>query len=153
MKKFKFSLNTVLAYKEQRLELLQGEHAIILGQVREAEEELQRLKAVYLQFDADFRTRCGEGIAITEARFCETRLRAMERDIQLQMRQLEAIRQKAEAKRLEVVEAKQEAASIEKLKARKQEEYRKAEQKDAEQQIDEFVGASFGRRDFGSENE
>ena len=153
MKKFKFSLNTVLAYKEQRLELLQGEHAVILAQVRDAEDELHRLEEVYQHFDADFCTRCGEGIAVTEARFCEIRLRAMERDIQMQMCRLEAVRQKAEAKRLEVVEAKQESASIEKLKAKKQEEYRKAEQKDAEQQIDEFVGASFSRRGVGSGGE
>lgn len=146
MKKFKFALSTVLDYKSQRLELLQGEHAVILAKVRAQENRIRRMEEEYRAFDREFREQCSMGISINEARFGESRLRAMERDIQQEKRVLEGLYQESEAKRMEVVEAKQETASIEKLKAKKQEAYRKAEQKDAEQQIDEFVGASFGRQ-------
>ena len=41
MKKFKFSLDTVLDYKQQVLDALRGEHAVILAQVRAQEEVLE----------------------------------------------------------------------------------------------------------------
>ena len=40
MKKFKFALDTVLSYKQQVLDALQGEHAEILARVRNQEELL-----------------------------------------------------------------------------------------------------------------
>ena len=43
----------------------------------------------------------------------------MEREIQGETKQLEQLRERAEAKRKEVVEAKQETAAIEKLKEKK----------------------------------
>ena len=144
MKKFQFSLATVLAYKEQRLELLQGEHAVILARVREAERELSNMEDRYRSYNEGYQERASLGMLITEARVFESELRAMEREIELQNRKLAALREAAEQKREEVVEAKKETASIEKLKEKKQEAYRKAVQKDAEQQIDEFVGAAIG---------
>ena len=144
MKKFQFSLATVLAYKEQRLELLQGEHAVILARVREAERELSNMEDRYRSYNESYQERASLGMLITEARVFESELRAMEREIELQNRKLADLREAAEQKREEVVEAKKETASIEKLKEKKQEAYRKAVQKDAEQQIDEFVGAAIG---------
>ena len=38
MKKFKFSLEMVLNYKQQVLEALQGEHAAALSRLREQEQ-------------------------------------------------------------------------------------------------------------------
>ena len=43
MKKFKFSLDTVLSYKQQVLDALRGEHAECLAKVRAQEELLENL--------------------------------------------------------------------------------------------------------------
>lgn len=142
MKKFKFSLSSVLSYKEQCLESLQNEHAVILAKVRSVEDHIKEMEQAYRDFDQDYQQRCSMGIAITDARFCESRLRAMENDIRMEYVKLDEVRKQAEQKRMEVVSAKQDAASIEKLKVKKEFAYQKAAAKDAEIFVEEFVSAA-----------
>ncbi len=142
MKKFKFSLNSVLSYKEQRLESLQNEHAELMAQVRMIEQRIQDKTKAYLDFDEEYQKRCSTGMAITDARFCECQLRAMENDIQVEKKNLAQAQDQAEQKRMEVVAAKQETASIEKLKEKKQFAYQKAMAKDEEIFVEEFVSAA-----------
>ena len=141
MKKFKFSLETVLAYKQQVLEALQTEHAAIIAEVHEQEKLLEALWQGYETYSAEYRERCMEGISVTDALACQANLRAREREIKEATEQLEQLRQKEEAKRLEVVEAKQETASIEKLREKKLDTYNAAIAKSEEQFIEEFVSS------------
>ena len=141
MKKFRFSLETVLDYKQQVLDALQKEHGVIMAQVKEQEEYLAGLEADYRDMDAEFCQRKLEGIAILDAMRYEQYLRAMERQIQQAVYRLE-LRRQEEAKRLEVVAAKQDTSSIEKLKEKKLDSYNKAVQKSEEAMIDEFVSTT-----------
>ena len=150
MKKFKFSLDSVLSYKQQVLESLQGEHAVILAQVREQEGVLERTWQNYRDCDAEYRQRKAEGITITDAMVYQNGLRVLERDIQRETDKLEELRKKEEAKRQEVVDAKIDTSSIEKLKEHKLEDYRKAEQKAEEVLIDEFVSSARARASIGA---
>ena len=43
MKKFRFSLETVLDYKQQVLESLQAEHGAILARIRQQEDHIAEL--------------------------------------------------------------------------------------------------------------
>lgn len=142
MKKFRFSLETVLDYKEQVLDALQKEHGIIIAQVKEQEAYLAGLEADYRDMDAEFCQRKLEGITILDAMRYEQYLRAMERQIQQAVYRLEELRRQEEAKRLEVVAAKQDTSSIEKLKEKKLDSYNKAVQKSEEAMIDEFVSTT-----------
>ena len=139
MKKFRFSLETVLDYKQQVLDALQTEHATILAQVRAQEDYLEGLETDYRETDAEFSQRKLEGIAILDAMRYEQYLRAMERQIQQAVFRLEELQRQAEAKREEVVEAKKDTSSIEKLKEKKLDSYNKAVEKSEEAMIDEFV--------------
>lgn len=139
MKKFHFSLETVLDYKQQILASLQAEHGAILAQVREQERLIEELEAEYQQMDGEFAQRKLEGIAILDAMKYEQYLRAMERQIQLALEDLAQLRKKEEAKRAEVVTAKQDTSSIEKLREKKLDHYKKAMQKNEEAMIDELV--------------
>lgn len=150
MKKFKFSLDSVLSYKQQVLESLQGEHAVILAQVREQEGVLERTWQDYRDCDAEYRQRKAEGITITDAMVYQNGLRVLERDIQRETEKLEALRRKEEKKRQEVVDAKIDTSSIEKLKEHKLEDYHKAEQKAEEVLIDEFVSSARARAGIGA---
>ena len=49
MKKFRFSLETVLEYKQQILDSLQAEHGAILARIRQQEEHIEALEAEYRQ--------------------------------------------------------------------------------------------------------
>lgn len=139
MKKFHFSLETVLDYKQQILSSLQAEHGAILAQLREQERLIEELEAEYRQMDGEFAQRKLEGIAILDAMKYEQYLRAMERQIQLALEDLAQLQKKEEAKRAEVVTAKQDTSSIEKLREKKLDYYKKAMQKNEEAMIDELV--------------
>ena len=138
MKKFRFSLETVLEYKQQILDSLQAEHGAILARIRQQEEHIEALEAEYRHLSQEFNRRKTEGISILDALKYEQYLRAMERQIE-EARQFLAELQKQEAKRREVVEAKKDTSSIEKLREKKLEVYNKAVQKSEENLIDEFV--------------
>ena len=139
MKKFKFSLDSVLSYKEQVLESLQGEHAAIMAEVREQEEVLESAWRQYRDCDA-----------ITDAMVYQNGLRVLERDIQRETDKLEELRKKEEAKRQEVVDAKIDTSSIEKLKEKKLELYNKEVAKSEEVLIDEFVSSARARAGIGA---
>ena len=142
MKKFKFALDTVLSYKQQVLDALQGEHAEILARVRNQEELLEDLWQGYRDYNAEYRQRAEEGLPLTEALMYQNGLRAAEQEIQRETRRLEELQAEEEKKREAVVEAKKDTSSIEKLKEKKLDAYRRAEAKSEEQFIDEFISAA-----------
>ena len=139
MKKFRFSLETVLDYKQEVLSALQTEHAAILARVHAQEDLLEELENYYSELDAEFTERKLEGITILDAMQYEQYLRATERQIEEAVEILERLRAEAAAKRLEVVEAKKDTSSIEKLREKKLDSYNKAVQKSEELIIEEFV--------------
>ncbi len=142
MKKFRFSLETVLDYKQQALDALMGEHGAILAQVRAQEAVVEGLEEEHRLVDEDFSQQKLEGITVLDALNFEQYLRALERETAAERRKLEALRRREEQKRAQVVEARKETATIEKLKEHKLEDYRKAEQKEEEQRIEEFVSTT-----------
>ena len=142
MKKFRFSLETVLDYKNQVLDAIRAEHAAILAQVRAQEQVVENLEKEHRQVDGEFTQRKLEGLTVLDALNYEQYLRSLEREIQTEYYKLAKLRKQEEAKRAQVVEARQETATIEKLKEHKLEDYRKAEQKDEEQRIEEFVSTT-----------
>lgn len=139
MKKFRFSLETVLDYKQEVLSALQTEHATILARVHAQEDLLEELENYYSELDAEFTERKLEGITILDAMQYEQYLRATERQIEEAVEILKQLQAEAEAKRLEVVEAKKDTSSIEKLREKKLDSYNKAVQKSEELIIEEFV--------------
>ena len=142
MKKFRFSLETVLDYKNQALDALRAEHASLLARVRNQEQVIEDLETEHRQADQEFTQRKLEGINVVDALSYETYLRSLEQKLQEEYRKLEKLRHMEEQKRSQVVEAQKETATIEKLKEHELEDYRKAEQKDEEQRIEEFVSTT-----------
>ena len=139
MKKFRFSLETVLDYKQQALDALQVEHGAIMARVRAQEQAIEEMEAAYRSLDGEFARRKLEGISIMDAMKYDQYLRAQERELKEANQHLEDLRKQAEAKRQEVVEAKKETSSIEKLREKKLDAYNKAVQKSEEAMIDELV--------------
>ncbi len=139
MKKFFFSLDTVLSYKEQVLDGLKAEHARILQKVRECEHAIEQLEQEHLRCAQEFRDNRFNGMKISDIHTYENYLEALGIKIRRKYEELEKLKEKEEAKRSEVVEAKKETSSIDKLKEKKFKEYEKAVQKEEEQFIDEFV--------------
>ena len=150
MKKFRFSLETVLDYKQQALDSLRAEHGAILAQVRAQEQAVQALEEEHRRADDEFTQRKLEGINVLDALSFEQYLRALERKLQVEYYKLEELRRREERKRDQVVEARKETATIEKLKEHKLEDYRKAVQKSEETMIEEFVSTTRAMAAAGS---
>ena len=150
MKKFQFSLDSVLSFKQQALDALKIEHSEILAQVRAQEAVLDAAWQEYRECNAEYSQRKAEGMTITDALVYQNGLRVLERNIQRETDKLEELRKKEEKKRQEVVDAKIDTSSIEKLKEHKLEDYNKALQKDEEKLIDEFVSSAQARANIGA---
>ncbi len=145
MKKFKFSLDSVLSFKQQALDALRGEHAAILLQVRQQEDKLEAVKSEYRDYNAEYCQRKAEGMTIMDAMMYEGGLRVLENDIEREAERLAQLRKLEEAKREEVIEAKKETSSLEKLKDKKLDVYQKAAAKSEEIFIEEFVVSARSR--------
>ena len=139
MKKFKFTLDTVLSYKHQVLEALQNEHAVILGEVHQQAELVDSLWERYNTLSAEYREQCARGIEVVKALAHQATLRAREQEIKVETEHLKVLQKKEEDKRMEVVAAKQDTSSIEKLREKKLDTYNAALAKSEEQFIEEFV--------------
>ncbi len=142
MKKFNFTLGTVLSYKNQVLDSLKNEHAKILARINEQEKVIHNLEEEYRKCNNDFNQKKMEGITIIESIGFEAYLRRLEVFIQQEERKLAFIKVEEENKRNEVVVAKQDTSSLEKLKEKKLEVYHKEEQKAEEAFVEEFVSFS-----------
>ena len=139
MKKFFFSLDTVLRYKEQILDNLKGEHARILQKIRMCEQEIEALERERMDCAREFGRKRERGMAINDIRTYENYLESLRLKIIQKKNQLERLLEEEEKKREQVVEAKKETSSIDKLKERKRFEYEKEVQKQEELSIEEFV--------------
>jgi flagellar FliJ protein len=150
MKKFQFSLESVLSYKDQVLDALQGEHALLLAKVREQEELIDQLQQQYHDYNEEYRTRKQEGMTVLDATSYQRYLRTLENEITHETQVLEERRHEAENKREEVVNAKMETSSLEKLKDKKFDAYQKAAQKSDELFVEEFVSGNRVRASIGA---
>ena len=79
MKKFFFSLDTVLSYKEQVLDGLKAEHARILMKVRECENVIERMEAEHRRCAIEFRDSKMKGMKISDIHTYEHYLEALDR--------------------------------------------------------------------------
>ena len=139
MKKFHFSLATVLSYKNQVLDALKNEHGKILARINEQEKIIHNLEKEYKQCNSNFNEKKAEGITIIESIGFETYLKRIKVKIKKKKKKLAEKKKKEEKKRKEVVAAKQDTSSLEKLKEKKLEAYQKEEQKAEELFVEEFV--------------
>ena len=142
MKKFNFTLGTVLNYKNQVLDSLKNEHAKILARINEQEKVIHNLEEEYKKCNNDFNQKKMEGITIIESIGFEAYLRKLEVSIKQEEKKLALIKVEEENKRMKVVAAKQDTSSLEKLKEKKLEIYHKEEQKAEEALVEEFVSFS-----------
>lgn len=142
MKKFHFSLDTVLGYKQQVLDNLRAEHAAAVKKVTEEEAIIADLNYRHQELNAAFRMEEQEGMTIAQAKSYEVGLRALEKQVQVETERLRVLEREAEKRRILVVTARQETASLEKLREQKLDGYHKTIQKMDEQFIDELVSAA-----------
>ncbi len=143
MKKFTFSLETMLGYQLQVLEAKQQEYAVAQGLALEQEVVVHALKEEYRSFDEEFNRKKLEGMTVIDAITREGCLQALEKEVKKELVKLRKLEAEAEEKRQEMILAKQDTSSAEKLREKKLEDYNKAVTKEEEAMIDELVAATW----------
>ena len=139
MKKFSFSLDTVLDYKDQILESKQNEHGKAISAQNEQEKLVKKLRDEYRNYKEELNKKRERGLSVVEALSYESYMRHLDNLIKTENKKFEDLRAFQEKKRGEVVEAKKETSTIEKLKEKKLEEHSKLALKKDELFIEEFV--------------
>jgi len=139
MKRFKFSLASVLDYKEKILDEKKRELADAIRAVLKKENEIIALEAERAAVVLQFNQKKNEGMTIIDAFSYELHIRTLQKEIDVEKEELARLREIEERKKSEVVFARQEVFSLEKLKEQRVEEYNKAVMKSEELLIDELV--------------
>lgn len=146
MKKFSFSLENVLNYKQQILENLQNEHGLILDEIRTQERLIESLKDQFVNCSRSLNQEEYQGVTVMQIQAYKNYLDVLTYKIKREQEVLGVLKTKEELKRGQVIEAKKDSASIEKLKEKKVESYNRELLKQDEQMIEEFVMNSRSNR-------
>ena len=142
MKRFKYRLETVLDYKNQILDNLKTEHAVIIQNVNRKKEEIKGLHNELTGFENEFDRAKETGIAIENYRLFDMCIGRMEEIIDQEKERLKVLRKQEEEKKQQVITAKVDTSKFEKLKEKKLKEYQKEEAKADEAFIEEFVAGN-----------
>lgn len=139
MKQFKYRLETVLDYKNQVLDDLKSEHAVMLQRVNQKQEEIRGLHRELTGIENEFDRTKEAGAPIENYRLFDMCIVRMGEIIVEEKERLKVLKKKEEEKKQEVITARVDTSKFEKLKEKKYREYQKEAAKADEMFIEEFV--------------
>lgn len=150
MKKFQFSLNKMLDYKDQLLEKEKGTLSQYRAQKNKIDDDILALEQEFEHFDQLMKEESRQGTSITRIRS----FNFMMGNIRQQIKQLH-VQQKVYEAAIEnqvkvVVAASQEVSGLDKLKEKQMDEYKHMVAKNDELMISEFISSKL-IRERGSE--
>lgn len=139
MKKFVFSLESVLRYKKETLDALKNEMAQLHLKIRELEDGISRTQQEYNGLNRTLVLQMKTGaeprdIAVYKRYFAE-----LDRRVRKLEAQRTAVQRAAATKQEEIVHMKSDISGLEKLREAQQKEYEARDRKEQEQLIEEFV--------------
>lgn len=142
MKQFRFSLETVLDYKQQTMDSLQIEYGLLRSKVNQQEEVLANAQQRYRETNEEFRERKQQGLTIAGAISYEVGLSVLEQDIHKEEELLRDLKRQEAELHAKLVESKIDTSSLELLRDKKLQNYQQSVQKMDEQFIDELFSCS-----------
>ena len=139
MAKFNFSLQKIMNFKQQRLDVSMSELQNLQVALTNCEKEIVAANEEYDNVGRELDEKSQLGITPSEVITYNAYLHSLiKKANQLQTKKMN-IQSAIEAKKVEVVEFKTDLKGLEKVKDKQYKEYQKGEQKKAEQVIEEFV--------------
>ncbi len=142
MKRFEFTLEKMLSFKDQMLSGEKLRLADLRGRLSKLLLALEQLQAEYQRCDTELKTQEQIGLMPQEIFQRKAYLNVLNDKVKLQKQYIKAMEAKVSEQVAVVVQASQDVTTLEKLKERQLEEYRFAEGKEQELLIDEFVSNS-----------
>ena len=148
MKKFVFTLENVLRFKTESLDMLKNEMVQIQMQIRKLEGEIARLRREFSDLNLKLAVQMRAGletrdVAVYKGYFAE--LDRCERKLEARRA---AAQRAAAAKQEEIVRMKSDISGLEKLREGQLKEYEAQDRKEQEQMVEEFVSHQKSTEDF-----
>jgi len=139
MKRFQFQLAPVLDYKQQVLDGLMTELAVLQEKARQQEQRKEAALKRQADYDAEFAEKREQGLSVIEILEYEGCQEVLAREVKRETLELEKAMRRVEDKRRQVVQARQETFSLEKLRDIRRKEYDTAVAKAEEKTLDDLV--------------
>lgn len=140
MKKFVFTLEKVLNYKQQVLEVKKNEMAQLQASLSELDEKIRALEFRSRELSRQLAARLRDGLATRDAVECKGFQSELIRKIRQLCEKKDQLLELISLKRQEIVRMNGDISGLERLKDRQLKDYRKLCGKEQELAIEEFVG-------------
>lgn len=140
MKQFAFTLEKVLRFKQETLDLLKNEMEQLRYRQREIEQSIENVNGEFHRYNRMLTEKMKDGmnpqgIAVYKKYFGE-----LNRQARLLQDQLQKAVLAVEAKQREIVEMNSDISGLERVRDKQFQEYLAKDRKEQEQFIEEFVG-------------
>ena len=139
MKKFQFTLQKLMDYREQELDRQKNTLNALRGELNKIEAAAAELRRKVFSESTELERICTEGAQAYEISVRKRYIVTLQQEIHMREAQAVQKRQEIDAQLGVVVEATKDVKTLEKLEEKQLEEYRALENKENEQFIEEFV--------------
>lgn len=151
MKKFSFSLQKLLDFREQELDRQKNALAILQGELKRIEESRELLIEKTKQESEQLERVCRLGSSAIDIAVRKRYIVTLQQEIHLREQQALLKQQEIEKQLNVVVEATKDVRTLEKLEEKQLEEYNHQAGKENEQFIEEFVSGQTVRASISTE--
>ncbi|MGN0687615.1 MAG: flagellar export protein FliJ [Oscillospiraceae bacterium] len=139
MKKFQFTLQKLMDYREQELDRQKNTLNALRGELNKIEAAAAELHTKVIEESAELERVCAQGAQAYEISVRKRYIVTLQQEIHLREAQAVQKRQEIDAQLGIVVDATKDVKTLEKLEEKQLEEYKTLENKEHEQFIEEFV--------------
>jgi len=139
MKKFIFSLEKVLDFKQQTLDVKKNEIAVLQAKLHELEKEIEALNEKFIISNDRMKKEMQQGISQNDVAIYKMYFGTLNQKIQKLQQDKGQLFEIIMQKKSELIQINSEISGFEKLKEKQFTEYSKIKQKSDELAIDEFV--------------
>lgn len=145
MKKFQFTLQKLMDFREQELDRQKNTLSALRGELVKIEETTAELRRKVFSESQELERICAEGAQAYEISMRKRYIVTLQQEIHQKEAQAVQKRAEIEAQLGVVVEATKDVKTLEKLEEKQLEEYKALETKENEQFIEEFVSNASAR--------
>ncbi len=150
MKKFQFTLQRLKDFREQELDRQKNTLAVLQGELRRLEEELEELKNTLEKQSEELTSVCMRGARATDVAVRKRYIVTLQQDVHIKEQQIIKKNEAIEKQLSVVVDATKDVKTLEMLEEKQLEEYKLASGKENEQFIEEFVSGQTIRQSIES---
>lgn len=146
MKKFNFSLEKVLDFKQQTLDILKSELASLQLKLRAIDKQIEEMNARFSSFNLQMRSEMQRGLSPNDISVYKIYLSTLNTKTQIMKENRKRLSAVIAQKEQEVLTVKSSISGLEKLRDKQRDEYDRAAQKLQEITIEEFVSQVRSRK-------